>query len=86
MSRFPDGHHLASWAGMCPGHNESGGKRKSGKTRKGNRWLRSTLQWKPLMGRPTPRTPEPRLSVPSTGGSAGQEAGFGRGRSQSARH
>jgi transposase len=43
MSRFPDGHHLASWAGMCPGHNESGGKRKSGKTRKGNRWLRSTL-------------------------------------------
>lgn len=43
MSRFPDGHHLASWAGMCPGHNESGGKRKSGKTRKGNGWLRSTL-------------------------------------------
>jgi transposase len=43
MSRFPDGHHLASWAGMCPGHNESGGKRKSGKTRKGDRWLRSTL-------------------------------------------
>ena len=43
MSRLPDGHHLASWAGMCPGHNESGGKRKSGKTRKGNRWLRSTL-------------------------------------------
>jgi transposase len=43
MSRFPDGHHLASWAGMCPGHNESGGKRKSGKTRKGNSWLRSTL-------------------------------------------
>jgi transposase len=43
MSRFPDGHHLASWAGMCPGHNESGGKRKSGKTRKGNCWLRSTL-------------------------------------------
>jgi transposase len=43
MSRFPDGHHLASWAGMCPGHNESGGKRKSGKTRKGNRWLRTTL-------------------------------------------
>jgi len=43
MSRFPDGHHLASWAGMCPGHNESGGKRRSGKTRKGNSWLRSTL-------------------------------------------
>jgi transposase len=43
MSRFPDGRHLASWAGMCPGHNESGGKRKSGKTRKGNSWLRSAL-------------------------------------------
>jgi transposase len=43
MNRFPDGHHLASWAGMCPGHNESGGKRQSGKTRKGNRWLRQAL-------------------------------------------
>lgn len=43
MSRFPDAHHLASWAGMCPGHNESGGKRQSGKTRKGNRWLRQAL-------------------------------------------
>ena len=43
MSRFPDGHHLASWAGLCPGHNESGGKRQSGKTRKGNRWLRQAL-------------------------------------------
>ena len=43
MNRFPDAHHLASWAGMCPGHNESGGKRHSGKTRKGNRWLRQAL-------------------------------------------
>ena len=43
MNRFPDAHHLASWAGMCPGHNESGGKRQSGKTRKGNRWLRQAL-------------------------------------------
>ncbi|HJX15524.1 MAG TPA: IS110 family transposase [Candidatus Deferrimicrobiaceae bacterium] len=39
MSRFPSAGHLASWAGMCPGNNESAGKRKSGKTRKGNRWL-----------------------------------------------
>jgi len=43
MNRFPDAHHLASWAGLCPGHNESGGKRHSGKTRKGNRWLRQAL-------------------------------------------
>jgi transposase len=35
--------HLASWAGMCPGNDESGGKRLSGKTRKGSRWLRQVL-------------------------------------------
>jgi transposase len=38
MTRFPSAKHLASWAGMCPGHDESGGKRLSGKTRKGSRW------------------------------------------------
>jgi transposase len=43
MSVFPDDRHLASWAGLCPGNNESAGKHKSGKTRKGNRWLRSAL-------------------------------------------
>jgi transposase len=41
--QFPQGSNLASWAGMCPGNNESAGKRKSGRTRKGNRWLRRTL-------------------------------------------
>jgi transposase len=40
---FPDCHHLASWAGICPGNNESAGKRKSGRTRKGNRWLRAAM-------------------------------------------
>ena len=43
LSRFPSAKHLASWAGMCPGNAESGGKRLSGKTRKGNIWLRQVL-------------------------------------------
>lgn len=43
MSRFRSAAHIASWAGMCPGNNESAGKRKSGKTRKGSRWLRRSL-------------------------------------------
>ncbi len=43
MTRFPTPAHLASWAGMCPGNNQSGGKRKSGKTRKGSKWLRTAL-------------------------------------------
>jgi len=43
MRRFPSAQHLASWAGMCPGNHESGGKRLSGKTRKGNRWVRMAL-------------------------------------------
>lgn len=43
MSRFPTAGHLASWAGMAPGNNESAGKRLSGKTRKGSKWLRSAL-------------------------------------------
>jgi transposase len=43
MSRFPSARHLASWAGICPGNDESAGKRRSGKTRKGNRWLRTAL-------------------------------------------
>jgi len=43
MDAFPSAGHLASWAGMCPGNNESAGKKKSGKTRKGNKTLRSCL-------------------------------------------
>ncbi len=43
MSRFPTDHHLASWAGLCPGNNESAGKHFSGRTRKGSKWLRTTL-------------------------------------------
>jgi transposase len=43
LGPFPDADHLASWAGMAPGNHESAGKRKSGKTRKGSRWLRAAL-------------------------------------------
>lgn len=43
MNQFPSADHLASGAGVCPGNNESGGKRLSGKTRKGSRWLRQKL-------------------------------------------
>jgi len=43
MNQFASDKQLASWAGMCPGNNESAGKRRSGKTRKGNRYLRAVL-------------------------------------------
>jgi transposase len=43
MERFPSHRHAASWAAICPGHDESAGKRRTGKTRKGNRWLRTAL-------------------------------------------
>ncbi len=43
MTRFPSADHLASWAGVAPGNHESAGKRTSGKTRKGTRFLRTTL-------------------------------------------
>ena len=43
MGRFPSSKHLASWAGVCPGNRQSGGKRLSGKTTKGNAWLRGML-------------------------------------------
>jgi len=43
LSAFPDAAHLASWASLCPGNNESAGKRKQGRTGKGNRYLRRIL-------------------------------------------
>ena len=43
MGRFPSHRHAASWAAICPGNDESAGKRKTGKTRKGDRWLRTAL-------------------------------------------
>jgi len=44
MTRFPSAGHLASWAGQCPGNHESAGKRRSGRTRKGSKWLNVALE------------------------------------------
>jgi transposase len=43
VQQFADANHAASWVAICPGNNESGGKRRSGKTRPGNPWLRAAL-------------------------------------------
>jgi transposase len=43
MTIFPSAAHLCSWAAVCPGQDETGGKRRSGRTRHGNRWLRGAL-------------------------------------------
>lgn len=43
VTAFPSDAHLASWAAVCPGHDETGGRQRSGKTRHGNRWLRAVL-------------------------------------------
>jgi transposase len=44
MSRFATARHLASWAGRCPGNDQSAGKRRSGKTRNGSKWLDYALE------------------------------------------
>src|SRR3712207_9342695 len=63
MDQFPTHKHLASWAGMCPGNEESAGKRRSGKTRKGSKWLREA----PSSVRHTqPRVPKGPTSKRST--------------------
>ncbi len=43
MARFPSAHHLAAWAGLAPGNNQSGGRQRAGRTRQGNTWLRTAL-------------------------------------------
>jgi hypothetical protein len=56
MTPFPDAKHLASWAALCPGNNESAGKRESGRTRKGNPYLHCALvqaAWAPSHAKDT---------------------------------
>ncbi len=43
MGRFPSAKHLASWAGVCPGNNESGSVKRTAKITPGNRWLKAVL-------------------------------------------
>jgi transposase len=71
MSVFPTSAHLCSWAGVCPGNNRSGGKARSGRTSKGDRWLRRALT-KPRGPRATPRRRTCRRST------AGWRRGGGR--------
>src|SRR6266849_2213248 len=56
MSVFADGQHLASWAGLCPGNRESGGKRMSGRTRKANRFVRRGMSQAALAASHTKNT------------------------------
>jgi transposase len=44
MTQFPSDRHLASWSAQCPGNDQSAGKRRSGRTRKGSKWLNDALK------------------------------------------
>jgi transposase len=66
MRVFPTAGHLASWAGLCPGNNESAGKHRPARTRKGDRWLRAALTEAAMAAGPTrPRGPSPPATAES---------------------
>jgi transposase len=56
MTRFASSAHFASWAGLCPGNNESAGKRRSARVRKGNVWLKTALVEAALAAKKQPKT------------------------------
>jgi transposase len=70
MGRFSSAGHLASWAGLCPGNNESAGKHASGRTRKGSKWLRTASSKRPTRP-PAPRAPTWPPSTPGSRADAG---------------
>ena len=88
MGRFPTAGHLASWAGLCPGHHEFAGKSRSGRARKGNAALRVALceaAWAGVRKNDSyPRSPVPSLPAPVRQEGRGQ--GDLRVRSQPDRH
>jgi transposase len=67
MCVFPTAGHLASWAGRCPGNDQSAGKRRSGRTRNGSKWLSGSRSKKPPWPRSAARTP---TSPPNTNASS----------------
>ena len=82
LKQFEDAAHLASWAGLCPGNNESGGKRKSGRTRQGSVWLRRALV-EAAHGDGANQRPVFQEFAPSLGRAARQETRHRCGQSQS---
>ena len=76
MAQFPTAGHLASWAGLCPGNNESAGKRRSGKTTKGSQWLRHDAGAGGVGGQPHQEDDLQRL-LSLVGQAAGAEEGLG---------
>ena len=73
MTRFPTAGHLISWAGLCPRNDESAGKRRSTRLRKGAPWLKTTLvqcAWAELTKVPTAQRLEGQRRAPATRGTA----------------
>jgi transposase len=66
MSVFATDKHLASWAGLCPGNDQSAGKRRSGNTRKGSKWLDWTLEESALAAIRTKDAPRRPVRPPQT--------------------
>ncbi len=73
MSVFPSAGHLASWAGRCPGNDQSAGKHRSGRTRKGSKFLGIALQ-KPRSPRPAPKTATSKPNISACGHGSGTAA------------